>query len=227
MIFGLLCAAFVGLLVGFFVTFGAVRISSDTMAPALQTGNVVIYQRGTSGIVRGDILIVRVPGDNGAVLPRRVIGLPGDHVTCCTSGGQVTLDGNALAEDYLEPGAPTGYSRTTFDVTVPAGEVWVMGDNRGNAIDSRSWGPLPMSDIAGRAVLVTGNGKQTILRTPAVFTADGLAPADHRVPLPILLLGLAVIAAFAVVVDGVVGLIVWLARRSKRQRAQPAPPVAW
>jgi signal peptidase I len=224
---GLLFAAFVGLLVGVFSTLGIVRVDSDTMAPTLQSGDAAFYQRGASGIVRGDVVIVEVPGADGAVLPRRVIGLPGDRVQCCTAQGQVTVNGKALVEDYLTPGPSTNYAQTPFSMAVPAGKVWVMGDNRGTAADSREWGPLPTSSIVGRVVLVSGSGKQGNLRTPAVFTADGLAPADHRVPLPILLLGLAVIAAIATVVEGAAGLIVWLTRRGRRQRAQPARPVAW
>jgi signal peptidase I len=225
---GLLFAAFVGLLVGFFLTFGSVRIISTTMAPTLQPNDVAIYQRGASGIVRGDVVIVQVPGGGGGVLPRRVIGLPGDRVTCCTTGGQVTVDGKALAEDYLTPGPTTKYSTMPLSKIVPQGNVWVMGDNRADAADSREWGPLPTSAIVGRVVLATGPGaSRTLLRTPATFTVNGLAPADNRVPLPLLLILLAVVAALATAVEGTVGLIVWLVRRSRRQRVQQPQPMAW
>jgi signal peptidase I len=223
---GLLFAAFVGLLVGFFMTFGSFRIASTTMAPTLQPRDVAISQRGASGIARGDVVIVEVPG-GGGVLPRRVMGLPGDRVTCCTTGGQVTVDGKALAEDYLTPGPSTTYSTMPFNKIVPQGKIWVMGDNRADAADSRQWGPLPTSAIVGRVVLVISPGATRALRTPTTFTANGLAPADNRVPLPLLLLLLAMLAALATAVEGTVGLIVWLVRRSRRQRVQQPRPMAW
>ena len=59
-----------------------------------------------------------------------------------------------------------------------------MGDNRAIAVDSRNRGPLAMSDISGRVIEVPGSRGGTLIRTPATFTADGLAPSDHRLPLP-------------------------------------------
>lgn len=217
--FGLLCAAAAGLLAGVFMTFGAVRMSSQVMAPTIQTGNRAIYQRGTGGIVRGDVVVVRVPGDDG-VLVRRVIGLPGDRVACCDSAGRVTVDGEALNEGYLPPG--TAPSQVTFAATLAPGQVWVMGDNRAIAVDSRTFGPLPMSDILGWVFQVSrsGFGDNTQLRVPVAFTADGLAPRGYRFPLPLLLLLLAVLAFIAVIVQGTVGAIAWAVRRSRRKPRQ-------
>ena len=67
---------------------------------------------------------------------KRVIGLPGDHVVCCNANGQVTVNGVPLSESsYIYPGdAP---SELRFNITVPPGRVWVMGDNRGDSDDSR------------------------------------------------------------------------------------------
>lgn len=224
-IFGLLCAAFVGLLVGAFTTSAAVSVPSGGMAPTIPAGSKVIYQRGgAGGVVRGDIVLVRIPG---GLLLRRVIGLPGDHVTCCAAGGRVSLDGKVLDEDYVSSGPSMPDSVVPFNVVVPSGRIWVMGDNRGDAADSREWGTLPMSDVLGRAVLISGGGKATVVRTPAVFTQDGLAPADHRIPLVFLLLGGAVIALVAVGLQGAVGLIVWLVRRSRRARISRPQPMAW
>jgi signal peptidase I len=82
---------------------------------------------------------------------KRVIGLPGDHVACCTSAGQVTVNAVALHETgYLYPGATT----STFSTTVPAGQLFVMGDWRTNSSDSRVNGPIPESSVVGRAFLV-------------------------------------------------------------------------
>ena len=76
-----------------------------------------------------------LPDDSEDHLIKRVIGLPGDHVVCCDEGGRLTVNGAAIDEPYLKPGdAP---SRMNFDITVPDGRVWVMGDHRSDSSDSR------------------------------------------------------------------------------------------
>jgi signal peptidase I len=89
---------------------------------------------------------------------KRVIGVPGDHVACCTNG-QVTVNGVPLSESsYVFPGdAP---SSIPFHITVPAGRLWVMGDNRGDSDDSRyrgsspGGGTVPENEVVGRAFLI-------------------------------------------------------------------------
>ncbi len=103
-------------------------------------------------------------------------------------------------------------SQVPFAVTLGAGQMWVMGDNRAAAIDSRTWGPLPMTDILGRVISVSGPGGRTFLKTPETFIANGLAPADQRVPLPLVLFGAAAVALVAVIVQGTVGTIRWAVR---------------
>jgi signal peptidase I len=76
-----------------------------------------------------------------------VIGLPGETVQ--GRDGRVYIDGLVLVEPYL----PSGTVTTSFGpVTVPRGDLWVMGDNRGDSIDSRSFGPLPAKTVIGRAI---------------------------------------------------------------------------
>jgi len=91
---------------------------------------------------------------------KRVIGLPGDHVACCTDG-KVTVNGVPLYEkSYLFPGAAP--SELRFSVTVPPGRLWVMGDNRAISDDSRGHmnsgspelGTIPENEVVGRAFLV-------------------------------------------------------------------------
>jgi Signal peptidase, peptidase S26 len=125
---------------------------------------------------------------------KRVIGLPGDHVACCDARGRITVNGKPLDETYVYPGNRPSVSR--FSVTLGRGQIWVMGDHRNISVDSRKWGPVPVSGVAGRVVFAgPGWSDFAALRTPATFVADGLAPADTR---PDLYLRLAVLALASV-----------------------------
>ncbi len=101
-----------------------------------------------------------LPTDEGNHLIKRVIGLPGDHVVCCDSNGKITVNGRPLIEPYVFPGDSP--SDTNFNITVPPGRVWVMGDHRSESADSRphdqgsggAKGTVPESLIVGRAVTV-------------------------------------------------------------------------
>ncbi|MBV9092791.1 MAG: signal peptidase I, partial [Streptosporangiaceae bacterium] len=98
-------------------------------------------------------------GRPGIIYVKRVIGLPGDHVACCDSRGRVTVNGVPLNEQsYLYPGdAP---SEQPFKIVVPAGRLWVMGDNRLVSDDSRDHqgdpgdGTIPESAVIGRAFVI-------------------------------------------------------------------------
>ncbi|ARJ04835.1 signal peptidase I [Cnuibacter physcomitrellae] len=103
------------------------------------------------------------PDDADDHLIKRVIGLPGDEVTCCNALGQMEVNGVPLDESsYLKlPQGVTAVSQQPFDVTVPEGSLWVMGDNRYNSADSRynqdkpGGGFVPIDDVVGRAIIVT------------------------------------------------------------------------
>ena len=95
-------------------------------------------------------------------LIKRVIGLPGDHVTCCNALGQMSVNGVPLEEPYIKlPDGQTAASGVSFDVTVPEGSLWVMGDNRYNSKDSRfnqdqpGKGFVPIDNVVGRALWIT------------------------------------------------------------------------
>lgn len=100
--------------------------------------------------------------DSNQHLVKRLIGLPGDHVTCCNTLGQMSVNGVPLKEPYvLLPPGQEAVSAKPFDVTVPAGKIWVMGDNRYNSADSRyhmddpTKGFVPLSDVVGRAFVIS------------------------------------------------------------------------
>lgn len=100
--------------------------------------------------------------DSNDHLIKRVIGLPGDKVTCCNALGQIEVNGIAIDEPYLK--LPSGISKVSsmdFAVVVPANSLWVMGDNRYSSADSRynrdtpSRGFVPVDNVVGRAFVIT------------------------------------------------------------------------
>lgn len=118
-----------------------------------------------------------LPSDNEKDLIKRVIGVGGDHVKCCDAQGRMTVNGVPLAEtDYLYPGnAP---SQTSFDITVPKGRLWVMGDHRANSADSRAHqntsygGTVALSSVVGRAMVIGWPmGHWTTLKEPQTFSS--------------------------------------------------------
>jgi signal peptidase I len=114
-------------------------------------------------------------GHPGNILIKRVIGIPGDHVACCDAQGRVTVNGVALNEQsYLYPGSAP--SEAKFSIYVPAGRLWVMGDNRLVSDDSRDHqgdpggGTIPESAVIGRAfIIIWPPGRWRILPIPATF----------------------------------------------------------
>ena len=114
---------------------------------------------------------------------KRVIGVPGDHVMCCNAHGQITVNGVALSEkSYLYPGnAP---STMRFNIVVPPGRLWVMGDHRSVSWDSRGHmsdpgdGTIPEDHVVGRAfVIVAPVSRWRILPIPATFERPKLSAA--------------------------------------------------
>lgn len=136
----------------------------------LHRGDVIVFTRPKSWgpnpapkpgavhkAIKDSLVFIGVLPGGGEHLVKRLIGLPGDHVKCCTTKGLLTVNGQPIHEPYIKPGDKP--SKLTFNVTVPKGKVWVMGDNRGNSADSRvhgngRTGSVPMEDISGQVVAI-------------------------------------------------------------------------
>ena len=153
------------------------------------------------------------PADQGTDYVKRVIGLPGDHVACCNAQGLVTVNGVPLHESsYLYPGAAPSAIR--FSVTVPAGRLWVMGDNRAVSDDSRlrqgdpGFGTIPENEVIGRAfVIVWPPSRWRTLPIPSTFDQSALVKAAAAaVPYAPLAAGF-----------GVAVPLTWLQRRVRRR----------
>jgi len=97
-----------------------------------------------------------LPNPAKQYLVKRVVGVSGDRVVCCTKEGNLTINGIEITEPYIFAGNKP--SEMNFDVTVPKGKLWVMGDHRGASADSRyhqddiNNGFVPLSKVTGRVV---------------------------------------------------------------------------
>jgi signal peptidase I len=99
-----------------------------------------------------------LPNPTKQYLVKRVVGVAGDHIVCCTKAGNLSINDVEVTEPYIYAGNKP--SEMKFDVTVPEGKLWVMGDHRGASADSRyhqediNKGFVPVSRVTGRVVAV-------------------------------------------------------------------------
>jgi signal peptidase I len=190
-------------------------VPSASMENTLQIGDRILASKITttmSGVSRGEIVVFKDPGgwldepaapsegvvgavrnaltfiglmpsDTGQDLVKRVIGVAGDRVACCDATGHIMLNGVPLVEDYII--APT--DQVSFDIVVPAGSVFVMGDNRGNSRDSRfhldeNNGGVPVDNVVGRVFLVVWPFSQMSTETiPSIFGDPAIADGPQGV----------------------------------------------
>ena len=164
----------------------------------VQRGDVIVFDGTDSFVPAGDKpqrnpitgAVTWVGQSLGLIQPdstdfiKRVIGVAGDHVVCCDVQGRITVNGTPLDETYLYPDDVP--SLEEFDVVVPEGKLWVMGDHRSNSADSRSHmgdpggGFVPTGKVIGRAMVVLWPPSELkILGIPQEFDA---IPAPASAP---------------------------------------------
>jgi signal peptidase I len=184
-------------------------VPSGSMRPLFVDNDRILVQKisyWTGDVKRGDVVVFDDPGGRwlgseqpqhltpvqkalsevglyptGGHLVKRVIGIGGDRVRCCDRRGRVTVNGVPLQErSYLMPGSTPSDRR--FDITVPKGRLWVMGDNRANSEDSRfhqdlpGRGTVPAGDVVGKVwAIVWPFGRAHLLHEPATFENPRLA----------------------------------------------------
>lgn len=173
------------------------RIQQESMEPTVRPDQYVLVDKLTprlTGYGRGDIVVFEPPptwADPGTEFIKRIVGLPGERVAL--RGGAVYVDGSLLAEPYLPAGVRTDAIGSEQAWTVPAGDVFVMGDNRGDSADSRVFGPVPIASITGRAWLrywpppdlaVLGGHATAAVGSRPIASPPAPAPASPRLAVP-------------------------------------------
>jgi signal peptidase I len=148
--------------VAFLLVFGFVRpyvvmsyyTPTESMVPTIEPGtdrvlaNKFIYRFEEPE--RGDVVVLDDPDGGGKPLLKRVVGLPGDRIQ--VQDGLLFVNGERIDEPYLNVDEVPDAS-VFGPVTVPKGDVFVMGDNRGRSKDSRFFGPVPIDSLEGEAFL--------------------------------------------------------------------------
>jgi signal peptidase I len=159
---------------------GTYRVEQVSMLPTLRQGQHLLVDKLSPRFdpySRGDIVVFHAPGTRPDSIPyiKRVIGVAGDHIAL--RDGVVQVNGVALDERYLatdgqDHGATLPLDGTT-EWDVPAGDIFVMGDHRARSVDSRSFGPVAVDQVIGRAwirfwPLDSGIGFLDVPRYPGV-----------------------------------------------------------
>lgn len=197
-------------------------VPSGSMEPLLKINDRILVEKmsyWTSPVQRGDVVVFQDPGGKwlgplghqklnlfqdalskiglyptSGHLVKRVIGVGGDEVACCDNQGRVTVNGVPLDEgSYLKAGAKP--SNIPFDVVVPPGRLWVMGDNRANSEDSRyhrnlpGHGTIPESLVVGKVWAIVWPlsdlslvGRPSTFDNPALLSSQGPSATDSPSP---------------------------------------------
>ncbi len=130
-------------------------VSGSSMTPIIRNGEYIIIDELTYKLKdpeRGDVIVFKSPPEPTKFYIKRIIGLPGETIDI--DGTTITItntehpDGLVLKEPYI-----LYTNKDNIHVKVPIDQYYVLGDNRSGSYDSRSWGPVPMENIRGRALL--------------------------------------------------------------------------
>ncbi len=126
----------------------ATQVYGQSMEPNLHAGQRLIVEKISYHFHpprRGDIVVLRLPEQKGTFLIKRVVGLPGETIEIRDQ--RVFINGQPLDEPYLS--RPIRYSMPPRHI--PEDSIFVLGDNRDFSNDSHSFGPVPLSNVVGRA----------------------------------------------------------------------------
>ena len=147
--------AFVYVLLGFVIY--PAQVNGVSMSPTFVTGDRVLIFL-PARVTHSDNAILHITPQTTShfteeYMIKRIIGLPGDELT--TDGSIIYRNGTPLSEDYIT--SQSGYRFSCFQAgncnTVPEGYVFVLGDNRAQSVDSRSYGVVPLTQVEGRVLV--------------------------------------------------------------------------
>ncbi|MEV6974248.1 signal peptidase I [Kitasatospora sp. NPDC093806] len=178
---GVLLALGLVLLVGGFVVIAVnyrpYDIPTASMAPTLQVGDTVLARKADGADVgRGDVVIFRDQAWGGQLMVKRVVAVGGDTVAVGAGDQRLTVNGKPVDESYL---AAQGAQGGSFSVEVPAGRLFLLGDNRLGSLDSRvhleaDGGTVPATEVEARVeATVLPPGRTGLLAGTSAFDAVG------------------------------------------------------
>ncbi|MEZ0090723.1 signal peptidase I [Streptacidiphilus sp. EB129] len=179
-----------GLIGGFVllaVQYRPYSVPTASMVPTVQPGDTILaHPVKPQDIGRGDVVVFRDPLWGNVPEVKRVVGLGGDRVACCDATGRLTVNGVPVTEPYLATGLGSSLGSTKFSATVPAGRLFLLGDNRAVSLDSRTHlgvddGTVAASGVVGRVegtVWPLGSAR-TIQRTAAFDALPGQDATAH------------------------------------------------
>ncbi|MFJ6936407.1 signal peptidase I [Streptomyces sp. NPDC101132] len=151
-------------------------VPTDSMMPTVKPGDRVLAERIDGGEVRrGDVVIFTDAMWSNAPMVKRVVGVGGDTVKCCGQGGRLTVNGVQIDEPYLDTTRGMA-SEIPFEVKVPEGKLFLLGDRRGASVDSRAHlqeagqGTVSRSAVTARVDAVAWPSPQ-MLERPGAFGA--------------------------------------------------------
>jgi signal peptidase I len=169
-------------------TYHFFKVPTASMHPGIEIGDT-LAGRPVSGasVGRGDVVVFKDTDWEQDTLVKRVIGVGGDTVVCCDAQQRITVNGTPIDEPYL---APAGLApQTPFNVTVPAGRLFVLGDNRSGSQDSRvhlavASGTVPDSAVQARVEATVWPLSHVRMHSATTaFAALGRPPASSPGPL--------------------------------------------
>ncbi|MEU9117591.1 signal peptidase I [Streptomyces sp. NPDC048483] len=200
------CVLFLGGFVWAALIYRPYTVPTDSMSPTIAVGARVLAEKVDGAeIRRGDIVVFKDKAWGQLPMVKRVVGVGGDTIACCTKQGRLTINGKPVEEPYLHgngPASPVGFRSTK----VPAGQLFLLGDHRSDSLDSRvhladgDRGAVPRSAVQARvdarAWPLSGIG---VMERPSSFAS---LPGGVSQPGPVRPLALAVVAGAVLVLGG-------------------------
>lgn len=219
------CVLFLGGFAWGAVVYKPYTVPTESMTPTVHSGDRVLAQRiDGSEVHRGDVVVFTDPAWGDMPMVKRVVGIGGDKIACCTKGGRLTVNGKPIDEPYLHTKGLA--SAEDFTAEVPEGQLFLLGDERTASLDSRvhlddaGQGSVPRDAVQARvdAIAWPMNG---MVERPRAFAA---LPGGVSSPGPLRLqLGAVVVGVVLILGGAAYGPIAALSARSARNKRGRVP----